>query len=336
MNDETSGENPADEEAPRVQMHTVAGTEEQLRVDRWFQRHYPDLPHGHLQKLLRTGQVRVDGKRVKSGTRLTPGQRVRVPPLWREPQPDERASAPAARGQRWHEEVERLSAAILYRDDDVLAVNKPAGLAVQGGTGIHRHVDELLDGLRFECAERPRLVHRLDRDTSGVLLLARTVHAAGWLARAFRQRDARKLYWALVVGVPRPREGRINLALAKRHGDGGERMTPTGESDGKRAVTEYRVVEATGPVAWLALEPHTGRTHQLRAHCAALGTPIAGDRKYGGADAQLPGADLPRTLHLHARSIALPRPDGTRLEVTAPLPPHMVESFAFFGFEQHG
>ncbi len=224
--------------------------------------------------------------------------------------------------------------AVLHRDDAVIVLDKPPGLAVQGGTGTERHLDGLLDALRFDAAERPRLVHRLDRDTSGVLVLARSAAAAAALAAAFRGKTVRKVYWALTVGVPKPRQGRIDLPLAKLMRPGGERVVADADT-GKRAVTWYRTVAHAGDkIAWLALEPVTGRTHQLRAHAAAIGTPILGDGKYGGAAAHPAGMPQARQLHLHARAIDFPHPAGGRLRVTAPLPPHMRETWAFFGFAE--
>ena len=309
----------------QVQTLTVAADEADLRLDRWFKRHFPALGHGRLEKLLRTGQVRVDGKRARANARLAGGQVVRVPPLVEEPDAprpprpvDERAAAD-------------LRALVLYRDDDLIAINKPPGLAVQGGVKTERHLDAMLDALRFGAAERPRLVHRLDKDTSGVLVLARHAAAAARLAAAFRERTTRKLYWAVTVGVPKLAQGRIDLALAKLPGRAGERVQP--DEAGRRAVTYYRVLEHVGKqAAWLALMPETGRTHQLRVHCAAIGTPILGDGKYGGKAAFLPGAPLAPQLHLHARAITLPD-GGRRLQLTAPLPPAMRDTFTFFGFD---
>ena len=297
------------------------------RLDRWFRRHYPGLSHGHLEKLLRTGQVRVDGKRARAGDPVAPGQAIRVPPL-----PETPAPAPsAARHTRPRDEA-LLRDTVLYRDDWAIVVDKPPGLAVQGGTNTERHVDALLDGLRFEAKERPRLVHRLDRDTSGVLLIARNAAAAAYFTRAFRDKTTRKIYWAIVVGLPKLRQGRIDLALAKRAGPrGGERVQA--DEEGKNAVTYYRVVDHAGTRAsWLALLPVTGRTHQLRAHCAALSTPILGDGKYGGSAAQLAGGAAAHRPHLHARSLEIPHPAGGTLRVTAPLPPHMRRMWEFFGF----
>ena len=314
-----------------VRMLSVAEDEADLRLDRWFRRHFPDLAHGRLEKLLRTGQIRVDGRRAKAGLRLAPGQAIRIPPAV-ETGPAPAANAPPAVSRQ---DREALEAAVLHRDDWVIALDKPPGLAVQGGTGQTRHLDAMLDALRFGAEEPPRLVHRLDKDTSGVLLLGRSRAAAKTLAEAFRSRAARKLYWAAVAGVPERPEGRIDLALAKGGGAGRERMREDA-AEGRRAVTRYRVVDALGKTAaWLALMPLTGRTHQLRAHCAALGTPILGDGKYGGRKAFAAGATLPKRLHLHARAISLPHPSGQGLlEVSAPLPPHMAETWAFLGFDE--
>jgi 23S rRNA pseudouridine955/2504/2580 synthase len=309
---------------------TVGAGDGELRLDRWFRRHYPQLGHGPLEKLLRTGQIRVDGKRAHAGDRVTLGQAIRVPPLGALPP----APSGEARPVRPQDEA-MLQDAVLHRDDAVIVLNKPPGLAVQGGTGAEMHVDRLLDGLRFGNAERPRLVHRLDKDTSGVLVIARTAAAAAFLTKAFRDNRPSKLYWAIVAGLPKPTDGRIDLPLAKLPGKAGERVRPDAEA-GRRAVTLYRLVDHAGARAsWLALSPLTGRTHQLRAHCAALGTPILGDGKYGGADAHLAGVPGARRLHLHARSIELPRPDGGVLKVAAPLPPHMRKTWKFLGFAEH-
>jgi 23S rRNA pseudouridine955/2504/2580 synthase len=312
-----------------AQSVAVAAADGDIRLDRWFKRHFPTLTHGHLQKLLRTGQVRVDGKRAQASDRVQPGQRVRVPPLGN-PAPS-RSIAPAPPRP---EEAKALQDAVLYRDADLIALNKPAGLAVQGGTGVERHLDGLLDALRFDAAERPRLVHRLDRDTSGVLVLARSARAAAELAAEFRGKTTHKIYWAAVVGLPKPREGKIDLPLAKLQGRLGERVMPD-EDDGKPAITRYQVVSNAGDkLSWLALMPITGRTHQLRAHCVALGTPILGDGKYGGRASRPEGVPEPRKLHLHARTLILPRPDGSVLKLTAPLPSHMKATWRFLGFEE--
>lgn len=307
-----------------VETRTVGPDEADLRLDRWFRRHYPELGYGRLQKLLRTGQVRVDGRRVRGDARLGPGQTVRVPPLLAPageavaaPGPD-----PAA--------ADHLRRLILLEDDAVIVLNKPPGLAVQGGTGTTRHIDGMLAAISGGGGERPRLVHRLDRDTSGVLVVARTAAAAAKLGDAFRRHRVEKLYWALVVGRPSPAAGRIDRPLAKQPGGQGEKMAPS--EDGQVARTSYRTVARAGRIAaWLALLPLTGRTHQLRAHCAAIGCPILGDGKYGGAGARPAGP--PKGLMLHARQIRLPHPDGGTLEVTAPLPKAMQSAFAWLGFE---
>ena len=305
---------------------TVTPADGESRLDRWFRRHYPSLNHGRLEKLLRTGQVRVDGKRAKSGDRVSPGQAIRVPPL--DISSGEAASqSPLPRPQ----DEAALRDYIIHRDDHAIVLNKPPGLAVQGGTDTTRHVDGLLDGLRFGSDERPRLVHRLDKDTSGVLLIARSAAAAAFFTRAFREKTTRKTYWAIVAGLPELRRGKIDLALAKGPGRGGERVRAN--DDGKDAVTYYTVIDSAGDRAsWLALLPLTGRTHQLRAHCAAIGTPILGDGKYGGATAHALGGAAAHRLHLHARALEIPHPAGFTLKITAPLPAHMRRMWEFLGF----
>ncbi|MFN4284171.1 MAG: RluA family pseudouridine synthase [Alphaproteobacteria bacterium] len=320
-----------------VQTVKVSGDEADQRLDRWFKRRFPTLGHGKLEKLLRTGQVRVDGKRAKAAFRLEAGMEIRVPPLddaLAPAKPAAPAAKPAPRVSKG--ETEALRAAVLHKDEDVIVINKPPGLAVQGGTGTSHHLDGMLDALKFDKVERPRLVHRLDRDTSGALVLARSAAAARWLAEAFKARTARKVYWALVVGVPKIRQGKIDMALAKLPGPRGERMVED-EDAGKRAITLYTVIEnAAHRAAWLAMMPLTGRTHQLRAHAAALNTPILGDGKYGGEKAFFRGPEgdggRPK-LHLHAREIAFARPDGKLLKVVAPLPAHMKATWDFFGFD---
>lgn len=312
----------------QVTTRTVSADEADLRLDRWFKRHFPWLSHAKLEKLLRTGQVRIDGGRAKAATRLEVGQAIRIPPLGEPPKDDEpRISKPAKASP---ERIAELEAAVLHKDDAVIVLNKPAGLATQGGTGLTEHLDGLLGYLKFGAAEKPRLVHRLDKDTSGVILLARSASAAAKLADALRKRDAHKLYWALVMGVPEHRMGKIDLPLAKLPGAAGERMVAD-EDEGKNAVSLYSVLDTAGKRAsWLAMAPLTGRTHQLRVHAAAMGTPIVGDGKYGGAEAFLTGG-VSRKLHLHARGIKLAHPDGGKLQVRAPLPPHMAATWDFLG-----
>ncbi len=310
----------------------VESDEGDLRLDRWFKQRFPALGHGRLERLLRTGQIRIDGRRAKSGTRLAPGQAVRVPPL------DEPGTSPAKRGARpvspvSESDIRLLREAVLHEDDWVIAMNKPPGLAVQGGSGQTRYLDAML-GAFGEGGDAPRLVHRLDKDTSGVLLLAKSAAAARALTASFKSRRAQKVYWALVTGTPAESRGMIDLALAKQPGPGGEKVGAAGEDEGgKPAQTLFQVVEKRRALTWLVLMPLTGRTHQLRAHCAAMGTPIAGDGKYGGRHAIPEG--MTAELMLHAREIALPHPDdGTTLRVTAPLPPHMEAAWRRLGFDE--
>lgn len=305
----------------------VGGTEAGLRLDRWFKRHYPQVPHALLEKWLRTGQVRLDGRRVTAGARVEAGQSVRVPPVPAAPVRPSATSRPAAPSQ---EEATALKRAVLYRDDNMIILDKPAGLAVQGGTGTAHHLDGMLDVLAAG-GERPRLVHRLDKDTSGVLVLARTAASAAALGQTFRGRAIRKLYWALVVGEPPAAEGEIRAPLGKAGSAGSERVGVDAET-GVPAVTRYRVLERIGRrAAWLELEPETGRTHQLRVHCQVLGTPILGDGKYGGRAAFLSEGGIGRRLHLHARAIAVSMPGKPAITVAAPLPAHMRETWAFLG-----
>jgi len=308
-------------------LRVVEADDNGVRLDRWFRRHYPGLPHSRLEKLLRTGQVRLDGKRTKAGDRVAAGQTLRLPPQLLSMMLPETPSPAKVSGS--------LRDFILHMDASVVVLNKPAGLATQGGSGLTRHVDGMLDSLAFGKKQRPRLVHRLDRDTSGVLIVARTVPAAAALAQSLRRRDAQKIYWALTKGVPKKPRGTIKLPLAKEGMRGrDERMTPVekDEEGAKHAMTDYEVIARAGnDFAWVAAKPITGRTHQIRVHLASLGTPIVGDFKYGGTDARGRG-DIENTLHLHARSIDIAHPDGGRLAVTAPLPPHMEKAFALLGF----
>lgn len=306
----------------------VALDDDGVRVDRWFKRYYPMLSHGRLEKMLRKGQVRVDGARVKANARLEAGQSVRVPPM-----PSDKDAAPAPRQERKFstKDAAFVKDLILHMDESIIVLNKPAGLAVQGGTKTERHLDGMLDGLKFDKPERPKLVHRLDRDTSGVLVLARTTKAAAALGRAFKDKSARKTYWALTVGVPRPDKGTIQMHLAKQPGRGGERVAAVHpKTPGSRpSETHFATVARAGQkLAWVAFMPVTGRTHQIRVHAAiALECPIVGDGKYAGADAH-PGGEIPRALHLHARAINIAHPEGGRFEIEAPLPPHMAKSWA--------
>jgi len=319
-----------------VEQFTVEAGEAGMRLDRWFKTHFPGLGFGHLQKLLRSGQVRVDGGRAKSDTRVEPGQVIRVPPL----AVDRKGSEPVtARTMRGQDDGEVLSRMMLYEDPAVFVFNKPSGMAVQGGSGVARHVDDMLEAFRSKKGEKPRLVHRLDRDTSGALVVARTRLAAMKLAEAFRGRDAKKTYWALVKGVPKKREDKISTWLIKEQTplDGDRvRIARHGETGADHSVSFYRVVDQAGQgLSWLEMEPHTGRTHQLRVHAAHIGCPIIGDPKYFEADKNwdFPGG-MQNRLHLHARRIVIPHPNGGVIDVTAPLPPHMRQSWNLLGFDE--
>ncbi|HEY9079058.1 RluA family pseudouridine synthase [Magnetovibrio sp.] len=315
-----------------VQTVEVSREDDGLRLDKWFKKHYPGLTFGRLQKLLRTGQIRVDGSKAKEPSlRLEAGQSVRVPPLERE---KDAKPIQTANQRLTRDEAEAIRSWVLHQDDHVIILNKPAGLAVQGGSGTKQHVDRLLGALKGDYPDKPRLVHRLDKDTSGILVLARTQRAAQALTAAFRTKDVRKAYWAVVVGVPEMSQGRIDLALSKRHSKSGERMV-VDEFEGKRAVTAFKTIDQAGRRAvWLEMEPITGRTHQLRVHMQAIGTPILGDGKYGGGEAFLPGAEVAKQLHLHARAIRFPHPAGGMFEIIAPLPAHMKETWAYLGFDE--
>jgi 23S rRNA pseudouridine955/2504/2580 synthase len=318
-----------------VEQISVEAEESGMRLDRWFKVHFPGLGFGHLQKLLRSGQIRLDGGRAKADTRVEPGQLVRVPPLAVD---RKEMSTPSAAALRGGADGDLLARMLLYEDDKVFVLNKPAGLAVQGGSGVTRHVDGMLEAWRNRKGEKPRLVHRLDRDTSGVLVVARTRLAAMQLARSFRERETRKIYWALVKGVPKKAEGRISTWLVKEPSADGDRMRVAKHGDEKadHAVSFYRIVEQAGQkLAWLEMQPYTGRTHQLRVHAVHMGCPIIGDPKYFEADQnwEFPGG-MQNRLHLHARRIVIPNPADGTLDVTAPLPPHMVQSWNLLGFEE--
>lgn len=319
-----------------VDMQTVNDADDGLRLDRWFRAHYPALSHGGLEKLLRKGQVRVNGGRVKSGFRLTAGDTVRVPPL--PPSPGEgadRARKPQrADAAKLASERAFIKSITLYEDDALLVLNKPFGLAVQGGSGVTRNVDAILGALAGPEDERPRLVHRLDRDTGGVLVLAKSRKIAARVSDALKKHDVEKTYWALTVGSPRPRAGTINLAISKteKPKGGGERMAEGG-ADAKKAITDYMVIDDAGSVAFVALKPVTGRTHQLRVHCAAIETVIVGDFKYGGAGARIDG--VAEKLHLFCRTMRMRHPlTGKIMAWTAPLTGHMEETWRFFNFPQ--
>ncbi len=320
--------------SPKVQTRAVLDDEAGLRLDRWFQRHFPELGHGALQKLLRTGQVRIDGKRAEGKDRVEPGQTIRLPPGVTAAPPPKPREIPTVSDR----DAQEIRGLVIHKDDDVIVLNKPPGLAVQGGTGTERHVDGMLDALRFGYEERPRLVHRLDKDTSGLLLIARTGLSARRLGDSFRDRETEKLYWAVVVGMPPRPEGAIDLPLAKRPGARDRELMQVDEENGQKALTHFRVLDHAGKrAALLALWPRTGRTHQLRVHCAEIGCPILGDGKYGGEEALLAAVADARRLHLHARRLLLPHPSGKgELKVTAEPPPHFRRTVEAFGFSTDG
>ena len=325
-----------------VQQIEIATGEGDQRLDRWFRRRFPQVPQGRIEKMCRKGEIRVDGGRVKPATRVAVGQIVRVPPL-----PDQAPREPE-RAVLAEADSEMMQKAVIWRDEHILALNKPPGLPSQGGSKQTRHVDGLAEALKFGFDEKPRLVHRLDKDTSGVLLMARTREMAAALTKAFRSRDTRKIYWAALAGTPDPRMGTIRFGLVKAPGHGkggeGEKMLALHPNEveatpgAKHATTDYAVLSSLGTrVSWAALVPVTGRTHQLRAHMAEIGHPIVGDGKYGGSGqenlgdgwgAQL-GGEISRKLHLHARSLSFTHPvTRRRISLTADLPPHMQNTWS--------
>jgi 23S rRNA pseudouridine955/2504/2580 synthase len=314
-----------------VQTVAVTADESGMRVDRFLEARFPGLSFSHIQRIIRKGELRVNGKRAQPKDRLQAGQAVRIPPLrLDEPRPVSPGRAADAQTRDF------LRSITLHEDDDVLVLNKPMGLAVQGGSGTTRHLDGMLEVMRDLKGQRPRLVHRIDKDTAGCLLVAKTRFAATALAKTFRTRSARKTYWALVPGVPKPRQGRISTYLAKdeREDESIMRVAKHGEEGASHAVTYYALVDtAARELAWISLKPVTGRTHQLRAHMAHIGHPIVGDPKYFDKENwQLPGG-LQNRLHLLARRIVVPHPRGGTIDVTAPLPPHMQQTWNLVGFD---
>jgi 23S rRNA pseudouridine955/2504/2580 synthase len=311
-----------------VRIFAVEADDDGIRLDRWFRRHLPDASFNLVSRWARTGQLRIDGRRAAPGDRVEAGQQIRVPPA----EPPANPRPKPERKTLSDDEIAFVNEIVIHRDKQAIVVAKPPGLATQGGTGTRTHLDGLLDGLADEAGQRPKLVHRLDKDTSGVLLLARSARAAAFFSKAFSGRTARKVYWAIVTGVPEIRDGTIDLPLAKQPGSGGEKMH-VDEEEGLAARTRYRVVERAGNrAAWVELQPLTGRTHQLRAHMAAIGHPIVGDGKYGGQDAFLTGA-VSRKLHLHARRLRIDHPDGGKIDVAADPPAHFAETLAMLGFD---
>ncbi|MFT4026872.1 MAG: RluA family pseudouridine synthase [Novosphingobium sp.] len=312
-----------------VRQFTVRQDDDGVRLDRWFKRHLPEVSFAMISRWARTGQIRVDGKRADPADRLATGQTLRVPPGGA---PERKGAAP--RKELSEAQIELAESMVLTQDRAAIVLNKPPGLATQGGTGTKEHVDGLLDAFAGAKGIRPRLVHRLDKDTSGVLLIARTPGSAAFFSKRFSGRSARKIYWALIVGVPSIDDGLIELPLAKQPGTGGEKMMVDQSGEGQSARTRYRVIDRAGNTGcWVELQPLTGRTHQLRVHMAAIGHPIVGDGKYGGPDAFLSGS-VSRKMHLHARRLIIEHPDGAPLDVTAPLPAHFAASMAYMGFDE--
>ncbi|MBB3861680.1 23S rRNA pseudouridine955/2504/2580 synthase [Novosphingobium hassiacum] len=314
-----------------VRQFTVQHDDNDVRLDRWFKRHLPDVGFATVSRWARTGQIRVDGKRADVDTRLLKGQVLRVPPGG--------ALIPGIKGQRVRKpltdaQIELAESMVLEKDRAAIILNKPPGLATQGGTGTFEHVDGLLDAFVGETDARPRLVHRLDKDTSGVLLVARSANSAAFFSKRFSGRTARKIYWALIVGIPEIKDGMIELPISKQPGTGGEKMMVDESGEGQSARTRYRVIGRAGnSTAWVELQPLTGRTHQLRVHMAAIGHPIVGDGKYGGQGAFLTGS-ISRKMHLHARRLRIEHPEGDLIDVSAPLPEHFAASMAQLGFHE--
>lgn len=313
-----------------VRQFTIQKDDAGARLDRWFKRHLPQVGFATVSRWARTGQIRLDGKRADVDTRLEAGQVLRVPPG---------GTTPASKGPRkrkplTEEQIALAESMVLEKDRAAIVLNKPPGLATQGGSGTYEHVDGLLDAYVGEDEPRPRLVHRLDKDTSGVLLIARTPGSAAFFSKRFSGRSARKIYWALVMGVPDVKDGLIELPLAKQPGTGGEKMMVDESGEGQAARSRYRVISRAGNrAAWVELQPLTGRTHQLRVHMAAIGHPIVGDGKYGGQGAFLTGT-ISRKMHLHARRLRIEHPEGDLIDVTAPLPDHFAASMVSLGFHE--
>lgn len=332
-----------------VKTLTVSEDEGEQRLDKWFKRRFPQLTQGHVEKMCRTGQIRVDGARAKAADRVVPGQTIRVPPL-----PDTEAPSRPAEGRISAADTKMIQNAVLWKDEHIIILNKPPGLPSQGGSGQgDRHVDGLAEALKFGYKEKPKLVHRLDKDTSGLLMLARTDRVARALSEALRHRNTRKIYWALVAGVPHPRQGSIKYGLMKAPGGGrgeGEKMMCVHPAkmadypDAKRAHTDYFTLWFLGTrMSWMALEPVTGRTHQLRAHLAELGHPIIGDGKYGGSAQEnmgdgwgaQAGGDMSKKMHLHARSLSVQHPiTKEMMTFTAPLPEHMARTWKLLDWNE--
>jgi len=311
-----------------VQQFTVDADDDGIRLDRWFKRHMQQISFAMVSRWSRTGQLRIDGKRAEPGLRIATGQIIRVPPI--EDQSDRPTQS--RRMPMTEQQISNAQAMVIYRDKAAIVINKPPGLATQGGTKMTQHVDGMLDALYFDMDKRPKLVHRLDKDTSGALLVARTAGSASHFSKHFSGRSARKIYWAIVMGVPEIEDGIVDLPLAKQPSSGGEKMH-VDEENGQSAKSRYRIIEKIGKrAAWVELTPYTGRTHQLRVHMAAIGHPIVGDGKYGGKESYLTG-EISRKMHLHARRIRIASPAGGKIDVRADLPEHFASTMAALGLD---
>ena len=330
-----------------VQLITVTEDEGESRLDRWMKKHFPQITQGAIEKMCRKGEIRVDKGRVKASDRVAPGMEIRIPPL-----PDAPAPEYEPDGKISKTDAQMIQDCVLWKDEHMIVLNKPAGLPSQGGSGQgERHVDGLAEALKFGYKDKPKLVHRLDKDTSGILMLARTDRVARRLSEALRHREARKIYWALVAGAPNPKQGSVKFGLMKAAmGRGDEKMICIHPAkmadypDAKRAQTDFFTLWfLSNRMSWMALEPVTGRTHQLRAHMAELGHPIIGDGKYGGSTAENmgdgwgagTGGDMSRKLHLHARMLTIEHPvTGKIMTFTAPLPEHMAKTWKLLDWKE--
>ena len=320
----------------KVEIHVVVENDEGIRLDRWFKNHVPDLKHSQLQKLIRKGNVKLNGKKTKTNVRIEIGDEIRIPP-YTEPKPEDK-SKPKPPVILSQEQINFIKSMVIYEDDDVFVINKPQDMPVQGGSKVTECIDDLLSGLVKKGEEKPKLVHRLDKDTSGAMIIARNSRSARFLNQAFKSKDVRKYYWAITVGLPELSEGFVDAPLAKTQMYDGERMTVMREADGKYAKTFYAVMEKLGKsAAFVAFWPVTGRTHQIRVHANLMDCPILGDFKYGRENARLDGMEdsINDKMHLHARRLVIPHPSGRQnhfVDITAELPSEMLHSYKTLGF----
>ena len=310
---------------PGVEIKKVKAEDDGMRLNRWFMKYYPNLTLGRLQKLLRTKQIKVDGKRAETSLKLAAGSEVRVPPM------DEQPETGANRSEISRRDAEFILSLVIYKDDNIIVLNKPSGLAVQGGTNTSRHVDGMLEVLRFELNEKPKLVHRIDKDTSGVLVLARNRTWADRLTKAFREHTLPKTYLALVNSCPKNPAGEIKAPLEKC----GEKSLVS--PDGKPAATVYKTLDEVGSkFALVEASPLTGRTHQIRAHMEYIGCPIVGDDKYFGGEKRQKYASIPDKLYFHAYKIDLSALYNKKTVIKAALPEHFKKALAALGIEFKG